>query len=1020
MESMISIQKYVDQGKAYGYSALGIMDVDNLYGAYYFIKECQKQGLQPLLGLEMTVHHKEELVNLRFLALSNRGYRNLMKLSTLKMTGKKEWTDFYSYLEDVCVIVPYYSAIDSLDLGQDYYIGVYPDTPQSDFSHPILPLYRVNSFEAEDLEALQMLKAIKENVTLREVDVQSQQGLFLPAERLEQVFLEKFPIAMDNLARLIKDTSYEIDSSLKLPRFNPERPAVEELRERAIKGLEQKGLLDSVYQERLEEELSVIHDMGFDDYFLVVWDLLRFGRSQGYYMGMGRGSAVGSLVAYALDITGIDPVAKNLIFERFLNRERYTMPDIDIDIPDIYRPEFIRYVRDRYGSIHAAQIVTYSTFGAKQAVRDVFKRYGVPEYELTAITKKIGIKDTLTTAYEGNLGFRQLIQSKIEYQKAFAIAKKIEGAPRQTSIHAAGVVISDKNLTDYIPLKYGEDMLITQYDAHGVEGNGLLKMDFLGLRNLTFVQKMQELLFKTQGISLKIEEIDLEDRETLALFAAGKTKGIFQFEQPGAIRLLKRVKPQNFEEVVATTSLNRPGASDYIDNFVARKHGKEKVTVLAPVLEDILAPTYGIMLYQEQVMQVAQRYAGFSLGKADILRRAMGKKNAEEMHQMQESFIQGALEKGHGAEQAQQVFAVMEKFAGYGFNRSHAYAYAALAFQLAYFKTHYPAIFYQVMLNYASGDYIFDALEMGFELTPLSINTIPYQDKLTDKTIYLGLKSIKGMPRDFAYWILENRPFSSVEDFITRLPKNYQKLSLLTPLVEIGLFDSFEKNRQKILANLPTLFIFVEELGSLFADNSYNWLENEDFTQVEKFRKEQEWLGVGISPHPLLILARNPLYPIMSLSELTEGQTATVLVEIQSIRVIRTKKGENMAFLQVSDSKTKLEVTVFSDQYRQLKDFLHEGRFYYLNGKVQARDGRLQLILNNLKEAMSERFWIQVADHKHDSEIYHILEQYRGQIPVIIRYENEQKNVLLPGYFVAKDVSLQESLSQITMKTIYR
>ena len=1020
MESMISIQKYVDQGKAYGYSALGIMDIDNLYGAYYFIKECQKQGIQPLLGLEVTIHHKEELIDLRFLALSNHGYRNLMKLSSQKMTGKKEWTDFSPYLEDVCVIVPYFQEIVNLDLGHDYYIGVYPDTAQSNFSHPILPLYRVNSFEAEDLETLQMLKAIKENVTLREVDVQSQQGLFLPADRLEQFFVEKFPKALDNLSELIGATTYEIDSSLKLPRFNPERPAVEELRERAIKGLELKGLLDSVYQARLEEELSVIHDMGFDDYFLVVWDLLRFGRSQGYYMGMGRGSAVGSLVAYALDITGIDPVAKNLIFERFLNRERYTMPDIDIDIPDIYRPEFIRYVRDRYGSIHAAQIVTYSTFGAKQAIRDVFKRYGVPEYELTSITKKIGFKDTLTTAYEGNLGFRQLIQSKIEYQKAFEIAKKIEGYPRQTSIHAAGVVISDKNLTDYIPLKYGEDMLITQYDAHGVEGNGLLKMDFLGLRNLTFAQKMQELLFETQGIQLRIEDIDLEDRETLALFAAGKTKGIFQFEQPGAIRLLKRVKPESFEEVVATTSLNRPGASDYIDNFVARKHGKEKVTVLDPVLEDILAPTYGIMLYQEQVMQVAQRYAGFSLGKADILRRAMGKKNAAEMHQMQESFIQGALEKGHGAEQAQQVFAVMEKFAGYGFNRSHAYAYAALAFQLAYFKTHYPEIFYQVMLNYASGDYILDALEMGFELTPLSINTIPYQDKLTDQTIYLGLKSIKGMSRDFAYWILENRPFISVEDFVTHLPKNYQKLSLLTPLVEIGLFDSFEKNRQKILSNLPTLFIFVEELGSLFADNSYNWLESEDFTQVEKFRKEQEWLGVGISPHPLLILAKNPLYPIVSLSELSEGQTATVLVEIESIRVIRTKKGENMAFLKVSDSKTKLEVTVFSDQYRQFKNLLHEGRFYYLNGKVQARDGRIQLVLNNLKEAVSERFWIQAADHEHDTEIYHILEQYKGEIPVIIRYESEQKNVLLPSYFVAKDVSLQESLKQIVMKTIYR
>lgn len=366
--------------------------------------------------------------------------------------------------------------------------------------------------------------------------------------------------------------------------------------------------------------------MGFDDYFLIVWDLLRFGRSQGYYMGMGRGSAVGSLVAYALEITGIDPVEKNLIFERFLNLERYTMPDIDIDIPDVYRPEFIRYVRDRYGTMHTAQIVTYSTFGAKQAIRDVFKRYGVPEYELTNITRKISFRDTLTSAYEKNMSFRQIINSKLEYQKAFEIAKKIEGNPRQTSIHAAGVVMSDNDLTEHIPLKYGEDMYITQYDAHGVESNGLLKMDFLGLRNLTFVQRMKEAALDKYGVAIDIAKIDLEDTITLQLFAAGRTKGIFQFEQAGAINLLKRVQPVQFEEIVATTSLNRPGASDYIDNFVKRKHGQEKVEMLDSSLEAILAPTYGIMLYQEQVMQVAQRFAGFSLGKADILRRAMGKK----------------------------------------------------------------------------------------------------------------------------------------------------------------------------------------------------------------------------------------------------------------------------------------------------------------------------------------------------------------------------------------------------------
>ena len=1020
MESVVSIEKYVQTAKEYGYSHLAIMDVDNLYGAYHFLEVTRKYGIQPLIGLEMSLIKDEENISFRFLALSTKGYQELMKLSTLKMTGRKNWSDFTSHLEDVAIIVPYFNGVEQLDLGVDYFIGVSPDTPQEVFTRPILPLYQVNSFEKEDIQVLQILSAVKDNVSLREVDLHSQQGIFLPASDLEAGFKNRFPQALANLQGLIENVSYQIDPSLKLPRFNPERPAVEELRERAEQGLSDKGLTSAIYHERLNEELAVIHDMGFDDYFLVVWDLLRFGRSHGYYMGMGRGSAVGSLVAYSLDITGIDPVEKNLIFERFLNRERYTMPDIDIDIPDLYRPEFIRYVRDRYGSQHVAQIVTYSTFGAKQAIRDVFKRYGVPEYELTNITKKISFRDTLTTAYEKNLQFRQLINSKIEYQKAFEIARKIEGYPRQTSIHAAGVVMSDQDLTDYIPLKYGEDMLITQYDAHGVEANGLLKMDFLGLRNLTFVQKMQELLVESEGVHLKIEEIDLEDKATLALFAAGNTKGIFQFEQPGAIRLLKRVKPQVFEEVVATTSLNRPGASDYIDNFVARKHGKEKVTVLDPALEDILSSTYGIMLYQEQVMQVAQRFGGFSLGKADILRRAMGKKNAKEMHLMKEDFITGAMKLGHSEEKANQVFAVMEKFAGYGFNRSHAYAYSALAFQLAYFKTHYPAIFFQVMLNYSSSDYIVDALQMGFEVVPLAINTIPYHDKIAQKKIYLGLKAIKGLPRDLSYWIIENRPFSSVEDFVTRLPKNYKKLSLLTPLVELGLFDEFDKNRQKILVNLPNLFVFVEELGGLFADANYSWTEADDFTEAEKFYKEQELIGVGISAHPLQTLAKQALYPTTSIVNLTEGSQATLLVEVQKIKVIRTKKGESMAFLQVHDSKSRLDVTVFSDQYRKFASILSEGKFYYINGKVQSRDGRLQMIAQDLKEAVAERFWIQVKNHENDKEISNILEQYKGPIPVIIRYEEEGKTVVSTQHFVRQDFALQEKLEGIVMKTIYR
>lgn len=1023
MDSLVSIKKYVQRAKDLGYKSLGMMDMDNLYGAYHFLEEAKAAGLQPLLGLEMEIYKDGNPLNLRLLALDSQGYRNLMKISTLKMMNRKNWEDFQHLFKGLALIVPIFEGVDQLDLGLDFYVGVFPDTPRQKLTRPVLPLHTVRYFEQGDLETLQMLRAIRDNISLREVGHLSSHEFLLAPESLEEAFAENFPESLPNLEQLIADVHYEINTDLKLPRFNPERPAVEELRELAETGLAKRGLAGTAYQVRLDQELDVIHQMGFDDYFLIVWDLLRFGRSQGYYMGMGRGSAVGSLVAYALEITGIDPVEKNLLFERFLNLERYTMPDIDIDIPDVYRPEFIRYVRDRYGSMHAAQIVTYSTFGAKQAIRDVFKRFGLPEYELTNITKKIGFRDNLTTAYERNIAFRQIINSKLENQKAFEIAKKIEGNPRQTSIHAAGVVMSDDDLTNQIPLKYGEDMYLTQYDAHGVESNGLLKMDFLGLRNLTFVQRMKEATLEKYGVDIDIARIDLEDEETLRLFAAGNTKGIFQFEQAGAISLLKRVQPVQFEEVVATTSLNRPGASDYIDNFVKRKHGRERVEMIDPSLEDILAPTYGIMLYQEQVMQVAQRFGGFSLGKADILRRAMGKKNAAEMHKMEEEFVKGAVKLGHSETKAKEVFAVMEKFAGYGFNRSHAYAYSALAFQLAYFKAHYPDIFFDVMLNYSSSDYITDALGFGFELAPLTIHNIPYKDKFQERKIYLGLKNIKGLPRDFAFWIIEERqknPFSSVEDFILRLPQSYHKLPLLSPLVQLGLFDVFEPNRQKILLNLPNLFVFADELGSLFADTSYSWMDAEDFTAAEKFEQEQALIGIGLSDHPLISLAKKAHQPFVWIEELAGNSKATILVEVQSIKIIRTKNGENMAFMQVMDTKKKLDVTLFPEIYRRFAKQIQEKGYYYLTGKIQERDGRLQMILAEAEEASSERFWIQLADASHDKQIAEILQRYPGNIPVVLRYENEKKTVPATGFRVQKTDQLQTELKTYSMKTVFR
>ena len=1021
MDNTLTIEKYVARGKELGYAYLGIMDHNNLYAAYSFLEACYKAEIRPLLGCELDFEIQGNPVTIQVLALNSKGYQHLMKISTVRMMGEKDFESIRQYLSDVALILPVDQWLAKPDLGVDYYIGVAPDTPPQTFDRPILPVRKVRYLQEADLETIQVLHAIRDNQSLNQIgDIPAHQALLGP-EAAAALFAENFSQAIENLENLVSTIHYDLDRDLKLPRFNRERPAVEELRERAYEGLERRGLLAQVYQDRMDNELSIIHQMGFDDYFLIVWDLLRFGRSQGYYMGMGRGSAVGSLVAYALDITGIDPVKHDLLFERFLNQERFSMPDIDIDIPDIYRGDFLRYVQKRYGSMHTAQIVTYSTFGARQAIRDVFKRFGTPEYELTNITKKLSFRDSLASAYERNASFRQIINSKAEYQKAFALAKAIEGQPRQTSIHAAGVVMSDNDLTDVIPLKQGEDMLITQYDAHAVEANGLLKMDFLGLRNLTFAQKMKEAVAEKYGIEMVIEDIDLEDKETLELFAAGQTKGIFQFEQPGAINLLKRVKPNRFEDLVATTSLNRPGASDYSDNFVKRKHGQERIDLLDESIADILRPTYGIMLYQEQVMQIAQRFAGFTLGKADLLRRAMSKKDAQQMQEMEADFLQGASERGHAVDKAKDIFGMMAKFAGYGFNRSHAYAYSALAFQLAYFKTHYPDVFFDIMLNYSSSDYITDALQFDFQATKLTINTIPYHDRFDKKQIFMGLKNIKGFPRDFAFWIVEERPFKSVEDFILRLPSQYKKQELLIPLIQLGLFDIFEKNRQKIIHNLDNLFVFADAFGSFFAEEEYSWTETEDYSDSEKYDLEQSIIGVGISPHPLIKISKETSRAYVALSDLVEGQKATILVQIQSIRTIRTKKtGEQMAFLQVTDTKKKLDVTLFPEVYRRYASQLKEGQIAFLTGRVQERDGHLQLLLENLESPNLEKFWILLENEQQDEELAAILKKFPGDIPVILHYQDSNQTIQVQGIFVQKSEELREKLQGISLKTVFR
>ncbi|MFC3927939.1 DNA polymerase III subunit alpha [Streptococcus caprae] len=1022
LDSLIDLDQYIEQAQALGYETVGIMDKDNLYAGYHFIKACHSAGIRPVLGLELDLIYNGRAISARFLAKDTTGYHQLIKLSSQIMQGWSELSDLATYLDEhIAIIIPYVDGVEELDLPFEYFIGVDLSSPQIAYSKPLIPLYTVRYFRSEDKEALQVLHAIRDNQTLAETEPISGNEALMAQDVMTQAFAQRFPESLSNLQSLVSSITYTFNPQLKLPRFNREIPAVEELAERAYAGLAAKSLSDLRYQQRLQNELDIIHEMGFDDYFLIVWDLLRFGRSQGYYMGMGRGSAAGSLVAYALDITGIDPVKNQLLFERFLNKERYSMPDIDIDLPDIYRPEFLHYVRERYGTEHAAQIVTFSTFGAKQAIRDVFKRFGAPEYDLSNLSKKISFRDTLKSVYEKNMAFRQIVHSRPEYEKAFGIARKIEGQPRQTSIHAAGIVMSDDNLTDHIPVKSGEEMLVTQYDAGAVEANGLLKMDFLGLRNLTFVQKMQEKLAEEQGVVVDISKIDLEDADTLALFAKGQTKGIFQFEQPGAINLLRRIKPARFEEVVATTSLNRPGASDYIDNFVKRKFGQESVDLIDPLVAPILEPTYGIMLYQEQVMQIAQVFAGFSLGKADLLRRAMSKKNHDDMQKMEADFMSGALQLGRNPQTAQRLFQMMAKFAGYGFNRSHAFAYSALAFQMGYFKAHHPSIFYDIMLNYSSPDYLTDALEAGFKLDRLSINTIPYTDKIFNGLITLGMRTIKALPRDMAYWIIESRPFASIEDFLERLPEKYKKPELIEPLVDIGLFDEFQSNRQMVATNLESLLVFVSELGSLFADSTFNWRDIEDYSTGEKYQREVAQLGIGISPHPLKQLYQTFKHELVLFSELVDHQEAKVLGQIESVRTIRTKsRGEQMAFLKLTDGKLSLDVTLFPESYEKWRSYLEEGQIYFFTGRIQERNDRLQMILTSLSPVVTEKCWIQVKNHDYDQEISQLLSQYRGAYPVILHYVDSRETLQSQTHFVEKSQDLIKKLEPYVLKTVFR
>lgn len=613
LDSVVKLDDYLEGALRLGYKTVGICDVGNLHAAFRFVRKAQMLNLQPVISIELNFEWRGLPVSFSFIAKNTEGYKNLLRISTFHNYDRRQFSDIQNHLSGIALVIPEtYGALSELSelaaFADEAYIGIDQQTDKgTKFNLPTLPFPAVRYLNFADNEILAILHAVRDGLSFDERLTVSSNELLQRPEAYESYFQKYFPQALTNLSVLTAKIAYQFDEKLELPRFDKKREAVEHLREEAILGLsarleekksltgissvslanalaEESTMIDlSVYQERLEKELSVIHQMGFDDYFLIVADLLRYAREQDIYCGMGRGSAAGSLVAYVLGITQVDPVKHNLFFERFLNPERVAMPDIDIDMPDDRRAELLAYMKNRYGSDHVAQIVTFSTLGKRQALRDVGKAFGMTEAELSNLTRMLVRHfGTLADEYENNQRFKAEVLKNGKLKRIYEVARRIEGMPRQTSTHASGVVLSEESLVNYVSLKPSEDLALTQYEAPDVEAIGLLKIDFLGLRNLTIISRLRDLVKKRQKIDIDPLKIDLEDEATLALFRAGNTMGIFQFENPQMRRFLRNLAPSKFDDIVDATSIFRPGPSQFIPQFVARRHGKE----IVPVVDD--------------------------------------------------------------------------------------------------------------------------------------------------------------------------------------------------------------------------------------------------------------------------------------------------------------------------------------------------------------------------------------------------------------------------------------------------
>jgi len=1035
LDGLPKIDQILDYVKELGMDSVAITDHGNIYGAVEFYKKAKEQGVKPIFGAEMYLAFEkmtqerpnidDKRYHLVLLVKNEKGYKNLVKLIT-----KAHLEGFYyrprvdeellaGHSEGLICLsaclagkIPKMILAKKIDqaektalkyqeiFGKDnFYLEIQHHPNSRDqkivnkglislskkFGIPLVATNDVHYLKPEDAEAQDILMLINtgadpndpERLTLKEDDfsMRSQEQMIKDFKDL--------PEAIENTQKIVDNCNFQFDlGKIKLPQFevpsgkNPD----EYLEELCYQGVKkrygekpQKKVLD-----RLNYELSVIKQTGFAPYFLIVQDFVNWAKENRIVTGPGRGSVGGSLVAYVLNITNIDPLKYNLLFERFISPSRITPPDIDLDFTDRRRDEVINYVARKYGRDKVAQIITFGTMASRAVVRDVGRALGYSYSYCDQLAKMIPFGLTLDQTLASVDEFRQTYLSDPKATKLIDFAKKLEGVARHASTHACGVVISKTPLDNIVPLQHptqDEKAIVTQYEMHSIEDLGLLKMDFLGLKNLTIIEDTLSRIYRVQGKKIDIENIPLDDKATYRLLQKGETIGVFQLESSGMQRYLKQLKPTEFEDIVAMVALYRPGPVSLIPDYIARKHKKKKIEYLHPKLKPILESTYSIPIYQEQVMKIAQELAGFTLSEADVLRKAIGKKIRKLMMAQEEKFIEGMKKNKIDDKIAHQIWHWIEPFARYSFNKSHSTCYATIAYQTAYLKAHFPVEFMASLLTSEKADVerigflISECKNMGIEVLPPDINeSLENFTIVPPKNIRFGLLAIKNVGSNVVEAIVKERkaagPYHSILDFVSRVSSRDLNKKSLESLIKTGVFDKLAE-RNQLLFNLERLLESARETQRLKANGQRGLFDGMErpveiqltstnpASKAEKLSWEKELLGLFVTSHPLedfkKVLEKKVL-PLSKISQDLTGKIVRIGGLISSIKKIITKNGKPMLFTQLEDESNKIEVVVFPGIIEKNPGIFRENKIVMIKGRVDNRDGVPKIICEEIEE----------------------------------------------------------------------